>query len=341
MQDFKYAAKQAFRTVLFFLILLSLFLGLSHWLTEASKRDDRLIQSRNKSIVRIQKEAPDTIDVIIVGDSLSYTAFSPMKLWKDQGISSFVCGQSGQNIQETYYMLKTALETQSPKLVIIETNVLFRSTTGLMGLKESLAEKGNYYFPIFRFHNVWKPFFLGIQYAEKSYKGYMVRETVQPYPGGKYMKKTRKKKALPGVTAEYMDEIIDLCQENGAKLLLVSSPSPLNYNYKRHNALIDYCEEHRLDYEDLNLKTDLLGIDWKTDSLDKGDHLNLMGAHKVTAYMGEYLRSHYDLPDHRGEAAYRSWENEASSYQAKMEKKMKSIKKRAKLLQKASDGSSG
>ena len=49
------------------------------------------------------------------------------------------------------------------------------------------------------------------------------------------------------------------------------------------------------------------GIDWKSDTLDKGDHLNLSGAHKITDYMITYLQEHYVLPDHRGDEKFTSW----------------------------------
>lgn len=59
---------------------------------------------------------------------------------------------------------------------------------------------------------------------------------------------------------------------------MISTPSPANYNYKRHNTLEEYARQKGLKYEDLNLKEEELGIDWERDSLDKGDHLNLSGA---------------------------------------------------------------
>ena len=49
-------------------------------------------------------------------------------------------------------------------------------------------------------------------------------------------------------------------------------------------------------------------------TLDKGDHLNLSGAHKVTDYMTMYLQEHYMLPDHRGDEKFTSWDTMASQY---------------------------
>lgn len=78
-----------------------------------------------------------------------------------------------------------------------------------------------------------------------------------------------------------------------------------------------------MDYLDLNLKLGEVGIDWKTDSLDKGDHLNLSSAQKVTKYLGEYLKLAYELPDHRGEAFYAAWDKEEEEYRQKAEDNLK------------------
>lgn len=328
MRDFKEIGKKAGKTLAFFLILTGMLAGLSGQITGMLKKDDALMQSRNKSIVRIGKEPEGTIDVLVVGDSESYTFFSPMKLWKERGIPSYVCGQSGQKIQETYYMIKTAFETQKPKLVILETNVIFRAQTGMAGLREAVVEMGNYYFPIFRFHDIWKPLFMGTQYVEESYKGFVIRDGVHPYKGGSYMVRTREREEISGLVLDYMERIIDLCQERGAELLLASAPSPVNYNYKKHNALKDFAATHKLEYLDLNLKTKELGIEWAEDTLDAGDHLNLSGAHKATKYLGEYLKIHYGLPDHRGSGAYQKWEEEAKRYGVKARRKLKLMKRK-------------
>ena len=82
-----------------------------------------------------------------------------------------------------------------------------------------------------------------------------------------------------------------------------------------------------LDFLDLNLKTEEIGINWKTDSLDNGDHLNYSGADKVTRYLGNYLTQNYTFPDHRGEKTYRTWDKEYKIYEQKAVREMKVIRK--------------
>ncbi|MGI6010946.1 MAG: hypothetical protein ACOX8H_05535 [Ruminococcus sp.] len=327
MQDFKNKIKKGGKTALFFLILMTILTGLSIFVTEISKKNDKLIQGRNKSLIQIQQEPENSIDLLILGDSLSYTALSPMQMWRDYGITSFIGGQSGQKIHETYYMLKTALETQSPKLVVIETDVLLHSRTGLGRIREKIEEKLSFYFPVFRYHNIWKPLLMGTEYAEESYKGFMLRDTIQAYKKGEYMKETADKVTLSPVVTEYMDKIINLCSENDIQILLVSTPSPVNYNFKKYNALKEYAKENNLKYLDMNLKVKKLGINWESDTLDKGDHLNLLGAQKITGYFGDYLKSRYNLLDHRKDKKYEMWNRDAEDYEKKLEKKIEMMQK--------------
>lgn len=127
MQDFKRMTKtKAFKNTIFFVILVSLILGASGALSYVSMQDEHLIQSRNKSMIEIQRQPENSLDVIVVGDSLSYSAISPMQMWEDEGLTSYICGQSGQKVQETYSMLETAFEHQKPKVVVMETGPLFR-----------------------------------------------------------------------------------------------------------------------------------------------------------------------------------------------------------------------
>ena len=274
------------------------------------------VLGRSRSFAAVGAEPKDTIDVLVIGDSESYTSISPMDLWIRTGATSFNCGQPGQRIQETRFLLKEALKTQSPKVVLLETNVMFRDPGFIENITMSVVEPVRYYFPIFRYHNLWKMFFDGKKDSGYiAYKGFEIRDKAVPYEGSsQYMEKTDATEKIPEFVYHYMEDIKKMCRENDAELLLVSAPSPCNYNYKKHNALESYAKENGLPYIDLNMKTEELGINWKTDSYDKGDHLNLSGAQKVTAYMAKYLKENYSIPDHRGEKAYQEWEELAKKF---------------------------
>ncbi|MGL6200373.1 MAG: SGNH/GDSL hydrolase family protein [Lachnospiraceae bacterium] len=318
---------RVFKNILFFLILIVMLTGISQRLDNIAETDEKMVQSRNKSMIKISNEKENTIDVLVAGDSASFSSVSPMLLWRDHGFTSYVCSQTLQNIQETYYMLEAALDTQSPELVVLETHIWFNSLTGVGGLRATVSQLGNYYLPVFRYHDLWKPILMGNHYEEPTYKGFKIWDDVASYDGGDYMKETKGELEISYTVEIYMDKIIELCEEKGAKLLLLSTPSPINYNYKRYNAIKKYAKENSLPYLDLNLKAKELGIDWKTDSQDKGDHLNLSGAHKATKYIGDYLAENYDLPDHRDDASYQEWADLAQKYEVMTKERLDAMKK--------------
>lgn len=53
-------------------------------------------------------------------------------------------------------MLKHAFKKQSPKIVILETNTLFRDIGAVKSTQEILTQAGQYYLSVFRYHNLWK-----------------------------------------------------------------------------------------------------------------------------------------------------------------------------------------
>lgn len=305
MQDFK----RLIRKAVLFVIALVLSLGALSYLAEKlAVKNEEFVPSRIKSMVKIHQEASNTIDVLILGDSLSYSSFSPMQLWDSNGTASFVGGQSGQTIQESYYMLKTALKKQNPRVVVLETNCIFRSAGGLDAAGEVIRTTAGYYFPVFTFHDMWKALALGKRYPEENYKGFQFRENRSPYKGGNYLSPSDEEEDISAVTRIYLRKIRSLCETHGAKLIFVSTPSPDNYSSRTHNALQSYVEGTGIVFWDLNFMLKELGIDWSRDSLDGGDHLNFSGAQKVTDWLGRHLKECFPLPDHRGESRYKQWE---------------------------------
>ena len=54
-------------------------------------------------------------------------------------------------------------------------------------------------------------------------------------------------------------------------------------------------------------------IDLKTDLNDLG-HLNALGAHKVTSYIGKWLNNNTELEDHRNDDSYANWVEKTKCY---------------------------
>ena len=123
-----------------------------------------------------------------------------------------------------------------------------------------------------------------------------------------------------------MEKIQKLCDKNGAQILFISAPSPVNYNGKRLTAVQNYAKELNIPYIDFNSKLDEIGLDWSKDSLDKGDHLNIFGAKKATEYLGKYLAENYTFEDHRGDTKYSEWDDLSKEYDAEFKARTEKVK---------------
>ena len=69
----------------------------------------------------------DSIDVLFMGTSHTYTGIDPATIWRKRGISSFVLAGPGQKLQITDFWLREALKTQHPKVVVLEAVGLYYS----------------------------------------------------------------------------------------------------------------------------------------------------------------------------------------------------------------------
>lgn len=129
------------------------------------------------------------------------------------------------------------------------------------------------------------------------------------------MHASEERKSMDADAEKYLLLMKEYCESHGAKLVLVSSPSPKNWTYAKHNSVSDWAQENAVTYEDLNLN-DALGIDWTSDTKDGGDHLNFDGAKKVSNYIGAWLSENYTLPDKRKNPDYKHWNEDSVEYAA-------------------------
>ena len=63
-------------------------------------------------------------DVIFIGDCEVYANFTPMELYRQQGITAYVRGSSQQLIWQSYYILKETLKYETPKAVVYNVNAM-------------------------------------------------------------------------------------------------------------------------------------------------------------------------------------------------------------------------
>lgn len=253
----------------------------------------------------ILEEEPDTVDVIALGDSLIYSSINPLKIWNDYGFTVYDCAEPAYFMKDAYHHLKVSIESQNPKIVLMEANMLFRDVRNYPWYNK-LERKIEKYIPIEKYHNNWKKLFLK-KINNNTNKGYKFIDKVVPSTNYDHMKYSTEVREIPKLNMKYFKKIVELCEEYQVKFVLISTPSQTSYNYPRRNAAEKVAKEMNFEYIDLNLGNPL-NIDWTKETKDKGGHLNYLGAKKVSAYLGEYLYNLNMLDDHRGDEAYKAWD---------------------------------
>ncbi len=298
------------KAILFIMIFLIILSGISQIL---SPKDNTKNQWKHDYIAYgVLGEPENTVDVLLLGDSELYSSIVPLQLWEKYGYTSFSCSSKGQHLWYTTQFLLDTFKHQSPKIVILETDMIFRYFT----MDNALLHSTEILFPALKYHDRWKNISFNDVIAPVDYtylhsgKGYIYSDKIAPAKTGKYMKPSNNYAEITPANETYVKMIQSFCSNHGAKLVLMSTPSTKNWNMSKHNSIERFAEEIGVDFIDMNTLRSEIPIDWKHDTRDKGDHLNIFGAIKATSYLGMYLEETELLSSHKDDPAYNSW-NEA------------------------------
>ena len=299
--------KKIIKSVVFIAILL-IFITILTYIV-IPKKNSVEYGIHNAKANGIMGEKENTIDTLVVGDSESFAAIIPLKLWNDYGFTSYICGTPNQCLQESVIFLNKAFKKQNPKLVILESNSIYRD----LGLDNSFEKIVNYAFPLSEYHSRCKKikaydFVPKFDYSWSDVnKGYTYSNEIDPADDSNYMQYSDKVEKIPFVNKCYLKLLNKYCENNNAKLIILSTPSVKNWNYERHNGVEKFADEEGIEYLDMNILKDEINIDWKNETRDEGDHLNHSGALKATAYLGKYLNEKNVLENHKNDENYSSW----------------------------------
>lgn len=288
------------------------------------------------------REENKDFDVIFIGDCEVYENFSPVVLWQEYGINSYIRGSAEQYIWQSYYVLEDTLRYDTPDVVVFNAQSLqFNesqneaynrmtldgmewSPSKVKAILASMKEEEKfveYVFPILRYHTRWSE--LGaadVQYlfADKrvSHNGYYMRVDVKPaenVPGGRPLVDYR----FGDNAWKYLDKMVSLCEEKGIRLILIKAPSLYPYWYEEYDRQVEeYAAEHGLCYINFLKLQEETGIDYSTDTYDAGLHMNLSGAEKLSRYLGQVLVDEAGLTDRRNEEELRRiWEEKIAAYE--------------------------
>ena len=300
------------KSILFVIIFFVLFVAFSFFLTP--QENIKKYGMFKISSYEILEEKENTLDAIVIGDSLIYSGISPMEIWHNYGYTVFDVAKSAELIDDAYKSFEVVIASQHPKIIFFEGNVLYRESKNKPWFYV-YQELYKTYFPIIKYHNNWKKYLFSslndsLEYSRLNfYKGFKYINKTAPGKKLNYMEYTDKIKKVPRENQETFAKIVDLCQKNDVELILISTPNMKSWNYSKYLGTKELAEQNNVTYIDLNIGNPLK-IDWKTESRDGGNHLNYKGALKLSNYIGEYLKDTNLFKDKRNDKAYASW-NEA------------------------------
>lgn len=286
------------------------------------------------------KETTDH-DVIFVGDCEVYENFSPITMWEDYGITSYIRGSAQQLIWQSYYLLEETLEYEKPEVVVFNVLSMKYDTPQkeaynrmtLDGMKWSKSkvddirasmmedeEFADYVFPILRYHSRWQEltsddFKYLFTRRPVSQSGYYMRIDVKPAQTFPKPKKLANYEFGEN-SWKYLEKMRKLCEEKDIQLILVKAPSlyPAWYD-EWEDQIEEYAKTYELPYYNFLELTDEVGIDFTKDTYDGGLHLNLSGAEKMGAYFGKILREEFQVPDRRNDEKIASvWAEKCAAY---------------------------
>lgn len=264
-------------------------------------------------------------DVIFLGDCEVYENLSPVVLWREFGIASYIRGSAQQLIPQSYYLLEDTLRHESPGAVVLSVSAMQQyeqdnetyNRMTLDGMKWSPSKIGairatmmedehmvEYVFPLLRFHSRWREleaddFRYFWKKRQVSHNGYYMRADVRP-AGDFPAERRRSSYAFDQRAWEYLDKIRLLCQEKGIALILMKAPSLYPAWYEQWEQQIkDYAGEYGLLYINCIESSDDIGIDFSLDTYDGGLHMNVYGAEKMSRYFGDILLTVPRVKDRR------------------------------------------
>ncbi len=277
----------------------------------------------------------EDFDVLFFGTSHVINGVYPMELWEDYGIVSYNFGGHGNRIATTYWVMRNALEYTSPKLVVIDcqnlednrkvvsleyTHISFDAfpltKTKIEAVMDFLDESKGSLSLLWEFstyHSRW------LELTEEDFnpeptttKGAERRINVATANTYENIDSSQKMEGST-ISVDYLEMMIEYCQDNGIEVLLTYIPYPANETQQEAaNSAFDIAEKYGVNY--LDYDTLLEQVDFSTDCYDAASHLNPSGANKITDYIGQYIMDNYDIDDQRDNEAYSDWNDDYEAY---------------------------
>ncbi|MFI3284280.1 MAG: hypothetical protein R3Y57_04275, partial [Erysipelotrichaceae bacterium] len=269
----------------------------------------------------------DSMDVIVLGSSHAQYSFNPTFFYQDTGTYSFVLGSACQPLEVSYEMLKEALKTQSPQVVILEvyTALPLRciceadSSYIIAQYQMRDEEKYNtinflpeekaktYYNEFLVYHNQWK-YMTSLEDLKPSESLIEDISKINQSFGYIYLEQTKIDNSwyaeihnsdldveLDETDQLALNQIYELCKQEGIELFLYKTPidSMDDENQSYLKKVWKWAEEKGVPYIDFFEESESLG--YKMWIHSDSYHAYINGAEIITNTIAESINELYDL----------------------------------------------
>ena len=298
-------------------------------------------------------------DVIFIGDCEVFGSFSPITLWEEFGITSFIRGSAQQLIWQSYYLLRETFRHETPRVIVLAVLAMqygepqyepYNRLT-LDGMRWSgdklravaasrLYDEDwlSYFFPILRYKDRWRElssedFRYFFSRPRVSINGFMVRSDIAP-AGWIPAPLPRANLRFGEMPYYYLGRITALAERHGIPLVLIKAPTLFPHWHSEWNdQIVEFAEKNNLLFINFLEYIDVIGLDFYTDTFDGGATLNVFGAEKLSYFFGGILQETFQLPDRRAEpetAAY--WNEKSELYHRIIARQLEEIAEFGRIL---------
>lgn len=273
----------------------------------------------------------NSMDVIVLGSSHAQYSFVPSVFYEETGLYSYVMGSACQPLEVSYEMLKEALKTQSPKLVLLEVytamplrsiceaDVCYVKGQYLMTGEEKYntinyleEEKAKtYYNDFINLHNNWKTSetlkdwmpsnrFKKLDSNIDDSFGYIFQKAVLPYDESNNFWRaatfvSKEEVELDKLDLESLNNIYNLCKGNDIDLMLYKTPidSMDITNQSYLHKVWEWADNNGIKYLDFFKLQEK--IDFNMWIHSDSYHCYNNGAAIVTDELSNYISNNYDF----------------------------------------------
>lgn len=291
---------------------------------------------------------PTDYDIICCGSSHAYCSIIPMEIFGITGLRAGVIATRRQPLECTYYYLKEAFSRKNPKIVFLESFMVYNNDTqyeyedeailhdaivafpgfiNKIRMIEALHIAGNredLYFDLLKYHSRWQDLKL-----KDFHKGDGIGDN-DFHQGYVFFKRQSKINDRTGTDFPYQPtgireeklkwllKIRDLVKANGATLVVLTMPYEYGRDTKemmgRIPTLDKFLQTEGIEHLDFFQLFSKVGLDSQADFYDC-EHLNFFGARKVSRWLASWLEDHKGVFNRASDEDIQVWNLYWSEYE--------------------------